>query len=91
MKVVINGCFGGFGLSKEGKEEYFTTSGQQFDRYDDKVRVDPILVDLVELNSELYSGRSSQLKVVEIPDDVEFVIVEYDGREHIAEKHRVWY
>jgi len=30
-------------------------------------------------------------KVVEIPDDIEFVIEEYDGIEWVAEKHRVWY
>jgi hypothetical protein len=28
--------------------------------------------------------------VIEIPDDVEWIIVDYDGMEHIAEKHRTW-
>ena len=28
---------------------------------------------------------------VEIPDDVEWQIEEYDGTEHISEKHRTWY
>jgi hypothetical protein len=35
-------------------------------------------------------GAYSQLKVVEIPDGVEWEIAEYDGSEHIAEKHRTW-
>jgi hypothetical protein len=30
------------------------------------------------------------LEIVEIPDDVEYTIEEYDGLEHIAEKHRTW-
>ena len=32
----------------------------------------------------------SELKVVEIPDDVEYDIQEYDGNEWVAEKHRTW-
>jgi hypothetical protein len=32
----------------------------------------------------------AELEVVEIPDDVEWIIVDYDGMEHIAEKHRTW-
>ncbi len=35
-------------------------------------------------------GPHSELKVVEIPDDVEFFIKDYDGMEHVAEKHRTW-
>jgi len=30
------------------------------------------------------------LKVVEIPDDVEWNVQEYDGNEWVAEKHRIW-
>jgi len=29
--------------------------------------------------------------VLEIPDDVEFTIEDYDGSEHIAETHRTWH
>ena len=36
------------------------------------------------------NGRYSRLKVVEIPDGVEWHIAEYDGWEHIAENHRTW-
>ena len=35
-------------------------------------------------------GPHAELLVVEIPDDVEWYIEEYDGREWIAERHRVW-
>jgi len=143
MKVVINRCFGGFGLSKEACQRYWDIKGHQVwieddtkfasmglftvwlvppeDRleskegeafysmsmeerkvynekhseqtwyYRDVDRNDPILVQLVEENSELYSGRCAELAVVEIPDGVAYEIEEYDGREHVAETHRTWY
>lgn len=53
-------------------------------------RNDPLLVEIVEELGENASGPYASLKVVEIPDDVEWEISEYDGREHIAEKHRTW-
>jgi hypothetical protein len=53
-------------------------------------RDDPILVQVVqELGSEA-SGRFADLKVVEIPVDVDWIIDEYDGLEWVAEKHRTW-
>ena len=31
-----------------------------------------------------------RLKIIEIPDDVDWIIEEYDGAEWVAEKHRTW-
>ena len=142
MKVVINGCYGGFSLSKEGMQRYcdiknipcwieedtkfktmgiftvWTTppekriesrEGEDFYKLSQEERIaynkqyseqticnrdiardDPALVQLVEENAELYGGRCSQLEVVDIPDDVEWQIEEYDGNEWVAEKHRTW-
>ena len=45
---------------------------------------------MVEEDSKLYSGRSADLRVVEVPADVDWEIVDYDGQEHVAEKHRTW-
>ena len=58
----------------------------------DIARDDPDLVAVVEqLGSEKASGMFASLKVVEIPDDVEWVLQENDnGCEWIAEKHRTW-
>lgn len=50
----------------------------------------PILVSVVEELGDEADGEYAELKIVEIPDDVEYEISEYDGREHIAEKHRTW-
>jgi hypothetical protein len=44
----------------------------------------------VEQLGEAANGEFAELKVVEIPDDAEWTIQEYDGDEWIAEKHRTW-
>jgi hypothetical protein len=57
------------------------------DAFDPKVRCHPDLVAVVEeLGSE-----AGDLKVIEIPDDVEWIIDEHEGSEYVAEKHRTWY
>lgn len=56
----------------------------------DIARNDPVLVQVVEELGEATNDHFTKLKVVEIPDDVSWYIVEVDGKEHVAEKHRVW-
>lgn len=53
-------------------------------------REDVNLVKTVELLKEKADGYCAKLKVVEIPDDVQYYIHEYDGSEHVAENHRTW-
>jgi hypothetical protein len=53
-------------------------------------RDDPLLVQVVEELGKKASGSCADLRVVEIPSGVEYVIEEYDGNEHIAEAHRTW-
>ena len=62
------------------------------DWFDDREvdRADPILIRVVEELGEEADGKCAALKVVEIPDDVEYTIAEYDGWEHVAEAHRTW-
>ena len=54
-------------------------------------RNDPVLVKIVEELGGKSFGFAANLKIVEIPDDVNWEVVDYDGMEHIAEKHRTWY
>ena len=92
-KVVINTCFGGFGLSKLAEATIAERKGIKVEdvHYYDLERDDADLVAVVEgLGSEKASGRYSRLKVVEIPDDIVWFVEEYDGSEHIAEAHRTW-
>jgi hypothetical protein len=42
------------------------------------------------LGIEKSSGVYAELKIVDIPDDVEWEIDEYDGKEWVAEVHRTW-
>lgn len=53
-------------------------------------RDDPALVRVVEELGPKAGGMCAKLRVVEVPDGVEWQIEEYDGNEHIAEKHRTW-
>jgi hypothetical protein len=54
-------------------------------------RDDPLLVKAVEELKEKANGGHASLKVVEIPDETDYTIEEYDGSEHIAERHQTWY
>ena len=85
-KIVINKCFGGFGLSDKAWELLHYTGA-----YIDIPRDSPSLVKVVEELGPKANGECSTLKVVEIPEDIEWEIQVYDGLEHVAEKHRKWY
>lgn len=120
MKVVINKCFGGFGISDQAFELLLSKKGIEYERvqgapvlgydtwnyydkgfagdpnhqiydfqFEDK-RDDPELIAVIEELGEKAYGWAADLKIVEIPDDVEWYVEEYDGREWIAEKHRTW-
>lgn len=58
--------------------------------YDDIERNDPLLVQVIEELGKEANGSCAELTIIEIPDDVEYEIDEYDGNESIHEKHRSW-
>jgi hypothetical protein len=58
--------------------------------YDDINRSDPILIQVVEELGEKVNDRFSCLKIIEIPDDIEYYISDYDGIETVREKHNSW-
>lgn len=92
MKVVINNCHGGFGITDGALTEYKNRKGitdPDFHYYD-ITRDCPVLVSMVEEQGSAMNSDYSELKVVEIPDDVEWYIEEYDGMEWVAEAHRTW-
>ena len=116
-KVVINKCFGGFGLSHEAVMAYAKLKGfalyseeergsyrtyyknprenglgdraDYFDPYSIP-RDDPALLQVVLTLGVAANGECADLKIVEIPDYVQWHVEEYDGNEHIAEDHRSW-
>jgi len=141
VKIVINRCHGGFGLSDAAIDRYIELKGLKlFKHYDeswkcisyftvpyeeyekvnkndmtktewegqsegwgrykssndlcwserDIKRNDPILVQVVKELGELANGTFAELKIVDIPIDVQWTIEEYDGDEWVAEQHRTW-
>ena len=129
-KIVINRCYGGFGLSEVGKQRVEALSKtlklrtderealaewamrckeQQINLNDPDINFHdrfwsdefvsdhrlprdlPALVQAVEELGAEANGCYAELAIVEIPDDVEWEIAEYDGLEHVAEVHRKWY
>ena len=118
MKIVINRCWGGFGLSDAAIEAFLDRKFIPWEKTPSKYalgnsdywvkgfccdpehhldpydmihdRSDPDLVAVIEQLGEDANTDSSELKVVEIPDGVDWEIQDYDGMEHIAEKHRIW-
>ena len=94
-KIVINRDFGGFRISKKARERLrdlkHPLACKNLNFYDfDLERDDSLLVQVVEELGKEANDSSATLHIVEIPDDVEWEIKEYDGSEWVAEKHRTW-
>ena len=120
MKVVINVCYGGFGISNVAFEKLLNLKGIAFNKVPAKYpirehdsdyykvdadpdeesylseydffsnRSDQDLIAVIEDLGKDSWGWASELKIVEIPDDVKWHIHDYDGMEHVAEDHRTW-
>lgn len=109
MKIVINACYGGFGLSLAAVQRYAELKGATLsfkesklpgfyhyrlnDKYfddDEMSRDDPDLVRVVEELGAAANGSCADLKIVIVPDGIDWQIEEYDGTEWVSEKHRAW-
>ena len=91
MKVVINSCYGGFGLSDKALDMYKQLSDKPDGCAYTLNRADPILIHVIETLGAEADGRFAKLRIIEIPDDVEWEITEYDGNESVEEVHRKWF
>ena len=95
MKIVINTCYGGFSLSDKAHEclKDFQEDVRVYKNYDswwNDNRHSSELISVIERLGDEANTSSSRLKVIEIPDDVEYTIQNYDGIEWVAEVHRTW-
>lgn len=92
--VVINTCYGGFSLSQRAEAEYRKLAMIELDNEDWSFysidRSDPYLVKVVKELGMAANGQYANLKIVEVPGDVDWSIEEYDGKEWVAEVHRTW-
>jgi len=62
-----------------------------FDYYSHKNRTDPDLLAVIEELGNDANGDCAKLAIIEIPDDVNWEIIDRDGAEYVAEKHRTWH
>lgn len=95
-KVVINACFGGFGLSKEALDHMklpytvivddryanLNTENEAMLHYDEVARTDLRLVAAVEELGPRANGQHAELRVIEVQEEY-YRIEEYDGSEYI--------
>lgn len=131
-EIVINKCYGGFGLSYEAVMLYAKLKGiklyANLDDFSTKLgkkvtdkgalihyttepvedinhcqnlnkiyfsdnhipRDDIDLVKVVKQLGDKANNNCAKLGIVKIPDDIKWIIEEYDGMETIAEQHRTW-
>lgn len=54
-------------------------------------RADADLIAVIEELGDAASDNFANVAIIEIPDDVEWHISEYEGLEHVAENHRTWW
>jgi hypothetical protein len=82
------------GKSDRVSDGKYTEDNERYSKYDlnsrDIERDDPDLIKVIKELGKKANGICAELKIVKIPEDVEFTIEEYDGNEHIAESHRTW-
>jgi len=88
-KIVINKCYGGFGLSKEAVARLKELGLEDYSEYETP-RDDPRLVQVVEELGREANGEFAELCIVEIPSNAGWEIEDYDGIEWVAETHRKW-
>lgn len=84
MKVVINNCWGGFGLSDEALAIISKMKGKKVTSgsfLSDEARLDKDLVAVVEKLGDKSWGDFAELKIVEVNEP--FRIKEFDGAETI--------
>lgn len=86
MKVVLNKCYGGFGVSvavMNMLEDFGLDYDMVYDDYNTRFNKDLINI-IEEYGTNFCSGYVSNLQIVEISDNItDYKIKEYDGYETI--------
>ncbi len=82
---------------KEDKGLYIVDAeSSSFGKYwtnlsDEENRTNPLLIQAIEeIGEEKSSGRFGEIRIIEIPDGIQWELSEYDGIESIHEVHRSW-
>lgn len=75
---------------EDRKNGSYEKTNEVFVSFYDFERTDPILIEVIEELGEAANGQFASLEIVEVPDDVEWEISDYDGMESVEEVHRSW-
>lgn len=99
MKIAINNQYGSFFLVGSVLKYYIQFAGlslvdaksikHKFVDWRECDRTDPNLIRAIE--EAISDGAECSLKVLDIPDGIKFIIMDYDGLEWVAEIHRTWH
>ena len=87
-KIVINKCYGGFGLSDEALAMYNELTGTTLDWDYDIDRTDPNLIKVVETLGEKADGFCASLAIVSFKGN-KYRIGEYDGMEWLETPYSI--
>jgi hypothetical protein len=119
MKIVVNKCYGGFGLSDKACKRLIELGIRHFESFEkltedsenpyiidshdslcgdyytnfnkEKYRTHPLLIQVIEeLGEKEASSKLANLRILDIPDNIQYEIDDYDGIETIHEIHRSW-
>lgn len=101
MKIAINKCFGGFGISQKCyermvelgyvlKEPYPNMPAKEAPYWAAQDRTDPIMIQAIEELGKEANDSFARIAIVEIPDKLEYEISEYDGIESIEQPRRFY-
>lgn len=88
IKVVVNHCYGGFGLSEVAKSLVEERTGKEFFPWEHP-RHCPVLVSVVEELGEAANGDCAKLVVEELRWGSRYIIEEYDGAENVCEPEQI--
>ena len=81
MKIVLNKCYGGFGLSPAARRMYEKTEHRKSHNMEE-YRTDPALVEIVETLGSMANDDFSKLKIFDMPESTtDYMIYDYDGLE----------
>lgn len=71
-------------------EEFPTGEDSGYWSYKDLERTDKELITAIEELGSFANGMCGNIEIIEIPDNIEWEISDYDGFETIHEKHQSW-
>lgn len=90
IKIAINTTYGGFDLSRAARDRYKELTGEYPSIYE-VARDCKVLIQVIEeLGVEKAGDSFAKLKIVEVPADTDWEIIDIDGLEMVIDTHRVW-